>query len=58
MGVKHLCVKKGMSFNEQLKTKWREQFRKSIGYYEPIISLDKLFKETRLMELERINNYV
>lgn len=57
MSLKHLRIKKEMSFNKQFTLKWKEQFRKSIGYYEPIISLKKLFKETRLMELERINNY-
>ena len=57
MTLKHLRIKKGMTFNEQFTLKWKEQFRKDIGYYEPIISLNKLFKETRLMELERINNY-
>jgi len=57
MTLKHLRVKKEMSFNEKFKIRWNEKFRKTIGYYEPIISLKKLFKETRLMELERINNY-
>jgi len=41
--LKHLRIKKGMSFNQQFKTKWNEQFRKDIGYYEPIISIKKLF---------------
>lgn len=44
MGIKHLKIKKGMSFNEQFCLKWREQFRKDIGVYEPIINLKKLFK--------------
>lgn len=42
--LKHLRIKKEMSFNEQFQIKWREQFRKDIGYYELIISLKKLFK--------------
>ena len=42
--LKHLRIKKGMSFKEQFQTKWREQFRKDIGYYEPIVSIKKLFQ--------------
>jgi len=41
--LKHLRCTKKMSFNEQFKLKWNEQFRKNIGYYEPIINLSKLF---------------
>ena len=41
--LKHLRVKKGMSFNEKFKTKWREQFRKDIDYYEPIVKISSLF---------------
>ena len=42
--IRHLRCKKGMSFNQQFKTKWREQFRKDIGVYEPIVNIAKLFK--------------
>ena len=45
--MKHLKIKKGMSFKEQFLTKWREAWRKSIGYYEKVISLKKLFKEVK-----------
>lgn len=41
--LRHLRVKKGMSFIEQFQTKWREQFRKDIGYYEPIVKISNLF---------------
>lgn len=42
--LKHLRVKKGMSFKEQFQVKWREQFRKNINYYEPIVKISNLFK--------------
>jgi len=34
---------KNMSFNEKFKVKWYNEFLKTIGYFEPIISLNKLF---------------
>ncbi|MHA1292214.1 MAG: hypothetical protein ACTSQJ_06050 [Promethearchaeota archaeon] len=45
--MKHLRVQKEMSFNQQFQTKWREAWRKRIGYYEKVISLKKLFKEAK-----------
>lgn len=45
--MKHLRVQKGMSFNKQFQIKWREAWRKSIGYYEKVISLKRLFKEVK-----------
>jgi len=42
--LKHLRIKKEMTFKQQFQTKWREQFRKNIGYYEPIVNISKLFK--------------
>jgi len=45
MGIRHLRIKKEMTFNQKFITKWNEEFRKQIGVYEPIISLKKLFKE-------------
>jgi len=42
--LKHLRCTKEMNFKEQFKTKWNESYRKSIGYYEPIFNLAKLFK--------------
>lgn len=50
--LKHLHVKKRMSFNEQFKVKWNEQHRKSIGYYEPIPNLKPLFKEGKMNEIK------
>ena len=42
--IKHLRCSKGMSFNQQFSTKWKEAFRKRIGVYEPLINISKLFK--------------
>ena len=41
--IRHLRCKKGMSFTQQFTTKWKEQFRKDVGVYEPIINISKLF---------------
>ncbi len=43
--LKHLRCNKTMSFNQKFMTKWNEQHRKEIGYYEPIPSLKSLFGE-------------
>ena len=42
--IKHLRIPKGLSFNEQFRIKWKEQFRKDIGVYIPLINISKLFK--------------
>lgn len=42
--IRHLVCSKSMDFKQQFKIKWREQYRKSIGVYEPIIDISKLFK--------------
>lgn len=41
--IRHLKCNKEMTFNEQFKQKWKEQIRISLGVYEPIINLKKLF---------------
>ena len=41
--IRHLKCNEEMTFKEQFLTKWREAYRKSIGVYEPLINISKLF---------------
>jgi len=41
--LKRKKVLKGMSFSQEFKVRWTNEWLKSIGYFEPIISLKKLF---------------
>lgn len=43
--IRHLKCNKNMSYNQKFITKWKEQYRKNINFYEPVISLKNLFKE-------------
>lgn len=43
---------KNMSFSEKFKIKWYNEFLKRIGYFTPIISLKKLFKENKKKSID------
>lgn len=45
--LKHLRSNKNLSFKANFIIKWKEQYRKSLNYYEPICNLSKLFKEPK-----------
>lgn len=42
--IRHLKCRKGMSFNEQFRTKWKEKSRMDKGVYIPLVNISKLFK--------------
>ena len=41
--LKHRKANKNMTYNQKFKIKWNNTYLQSIGYFEPIISLKKLF---------------